>query len=275
VIRMTRLRYSRYLIFLLLLALQGCQLDFSYFELRQAEKASERGDFSRAVRYYRKVIQRAPDSDFALKSARAASRISVYELKDFDLAMDLFEHIVVHATNENERKLAQKELADIAFEKKTDYQRAIVEYNKLLTLGPNRQESLKYKLRIAKSHFYISEFFQAESEIRDALRVAEKGPEKFELELFLANILFNTKRVDQAIKAYRSILTEYPDLSKKEKVEMSLVVSLEETEKFQEAIDLLDLMKKDSASDADFLELKIAKLQERMRNLPGARGLRR
>lgn len=268
------LRFSSYFILAACLFLQGCRLDFTYLEFREAEKSAERGDYTRAVRYYQKVIEREPDSTLAMKSAKSASRLSVYELRDFDLAMRLFDHIVMHSQNANERKQAQKELAEIAFEKKTDYQRAIAEYNKLITLGASREEILGYKLRVAKSHFYISEFFQAESEARDALRAAEKGPERFELELFLANILINTKRADQAIDSYRKILKEYPELSHKEKVEMSLVVGLEETEKFQEAIIVLQGMREADA-DKEFIDLKIAKLQDRMRNMPGAKGLRK
>ena len=120
----------------------------------------------------------------------------------------------------------------------------------------------------------MSEFFQAESEVNNALLRAEKGAKRFELELFLANILFNTKRMDKAIEAYKKLDEEYPALAKQEKVKMSLVVCYEETERFKEAIGLLDSMKAES-EDPEFLDLKIARLKERIRNLPGSRGMRK
>jgi predicted Zn-dependent protease len=131
------------------------------------------------------------------------------------------------------------------------------------------------KLKIAKAYYYMSEFYQAESEAKNTLQRAEKGPKRFELELFLANIYFNTKRMDKAVEAYKKLDEDYPELAKKEKVKMSLVVCYEETEKFKDAISLLENMKLSSDEDPEFLDLKIARLKERIRNLPGSRGLRK
>lgn len=259
---------------LILQGLAACSWDFTRFEMSRAESAAENGDYKKAIKYYNKVIHRAPDSPIALKSARAASRLALYELKDFDQAIQMFAHLVTHSSDAGERKSAQKDIAEIAFEKKADYPKAIAEYNKLLTLGATKEELLRYKLRIAKSHFYISEFFQAESEVQDALRVADKGPERFELELFMANIYFNTKRLDEATSNYKKILNEYPELSKNEKVDMSLVISLEEAEKLNEAIDWLEKMRPNT-SDPSFIDLKITRLKDRISNRPGARGLRK
>jgi tetratricopeptide (TPR) repeat protein len=271
-------QFSSVLFNILILALfpliVGCSIDFSRWDYTKAEKSAERGDFKKSVSYYSRVMKRNPESDYALRSARSASRIAQFELKDFDKAIEFSRHLILFSKSSQERKLALRDVAEIYFDKKNDYPSAITEYNKLLNLNPSKEEFLEYKRRIARAHFYISEFFQAESEVKSALKVAEPGPEAFEFELFLANIYFNTKRMDEAVQEYRRLLKNYPELARQEKVDMSLVVSLEEQENFKEAIQLLREMKS-TFDDPQFIDLKIARLEERIKNQPGSRGLRK
>ena len=252
----------------------GCSISFSNWEYNKAVRAEKKSDYKQAVKHYSRVVLRDPESPIALESARKASRIALFQMKNFDKAIDLYRHLVQFSPDSTERKQAQREIADITFEKKTDYKKSVDEYNRLLTLKLPTEEFLDIKLRIAKAHYFMSEFFQAESEVQNALIRAEKGPQRFQLELFMANVFFNTKRIDKAIEAYKKLDEEYPELAQAEKVKMSLVVSYEESEKFDEAIDLLETMK-EKADDPEFLDLKITRLKERIRNLPGSRGLRK
>lgn len=252
----------------------GCSVSFNNWEYRKAERAAKKSDYKAAVKHYSRVVVRNPESELALTSARKASRISLFQLKNFSKAVDFYRHVVKFSPDSNERRQAQKEIADITFEKQTDYKRAVEEYNRLLILKLPPEDFLDIKLRIAKAHYYQTEFFQAESEAQNALLRAEKGPRRFEIELFLANVFFNTKRMDKAIEAYKKLDQEYPELAAKEKVKMSLVVCYEETEQFKDAISMLETMK-DGAADPEFLDLKIARLKERIMNLPGSRGLRK
>ncbi len=254
--------------------LGGCSLSFSNWEYRKAESAVENAEYQEAVKHYSRVVLRQPESPIALESARKASRIALFQLKDFNKAIELFRHLVQFSPDSEERLSSQRKIADVMFEKKTDYQTAIVEYNKLLALKLPNRDYLDIKLRIAKAYYYMSEFFQAESEVKNALIKAEKGRQRFDLELFLASIYFNTKRLDMAIEAYKKLDQEYPEHARQEKVKMSLVVCYEETERFEDAISLLNKMKS-GAEDPEFLVLKIARLKERIRNLPGSRGLRK
>lgn len=259
---------------LMLFALSGCTFSFSSLEFKRAENAASDGKAKEAVKHYDRVMKRDPESDLALKSARKASRLALFELKDFKAAIEYFEYLVVHSQDEKERIDAQKQIAEIAFEKLTDYTRAIAEYNKLLNLKTTPEEFLDYKLKVAKAYYYNNDFYQAETEVKSALQVAEKGQNKFDLELFLANIYFNTKRVAQAVDVYQNLVKEYPKLAEQENVHMNIVVCYEELEKFDEAIDLLEQMKS-FYKEKQFLDLKIDRLKERKANLPGSKGLRK
>jgi tetratricopeptide (TPR) repeat protein len=256
------------------LFLSGCKIDFAEWDFKKAEDHSRQGQFSESIKKYQNVIKRSPESHLALKSARAASRIAIYETKNFSLAIGLLKFIVLHSQDENERKLVQKEIADLYFDKLGSYQAAISEYNQYLTMGVSQSDFLQSKLRLAKSHFFISEFFQAESEVREALRSAQNGEERFELENFLANVLMSLNRAPEAEALLRKVITDYPDLAKRERVFLTLVSALEEREAFEAAIATLEAHRP-SADDKEFVDLKISKLKERMRNRPGARGLRK
>ncbi len=276
--QMARRRFSKFILTGALLTiawgLPGCTFSFSSIEYKRGVSAQEDGKAKDAVKHFDRVIKRDPESELALKSARKASRLALFELKDFKSAIEYFHYLVVHSRDAGERLEAQKEIADIAFEKLTDYRRAIAEYNKLLELKTSPDEFLDYKLRVAKAYYYSNDFYQAETEAKSALRVAEKGPQKFDLELFLANVYFNTKRVNEAIDVYQRLIKDYPDLSEKENVHMSIVVGYEELEKFDEAIALLQDMKS-FYKEKQFLDLKIDRLKERKANLPGSKGLRK
>ena len=116
------------------------------------------------------------------------------------------------------------------------------------------------------------DYFAMETEA--AMRRLEKGPLRFEIELFKGNILFNTKREKEAVVVYKGLIDKYPQLSKENNVAMSIVVAYEELEEFGSAIELLNIMRPDYP-DAEFLDLKITRLKDRKANLPGAKGLRK
>lgn len=223
---------------------------------------------------YDKIIVKDPESKIAMESLRRAARIADLELKDFSRALTLYSKLLLLSPDGQERIRIQKIIADIYFEKLNNYPLSIIEYNRLLSLKVPLEIQVSSRLRIAKSHYYISEFYQAEAEAERALSNAYSEEERFEIELFLANIFYNTKRTQKAVEAYYKLLEEFPKLARKENVEMSIVVALEEMQKFSEAIDLLESMK-EFYSEPDFLDLKIKSMNERRANLPGSKGLRK
>jgi tetratricopeptide (TPR) repeat protein len=257
-----------------LLSIAGCRLSFTNIEYRKGQKAAEKQNYASAVEHFKKVMLRAPESSEAIASAREAARISLFETKKFSDAVMFYEHLVRFSSQERERREAQQKIADIYFEKLTDYARAIEEFNKLLLIRAAGPEEAEYRYKLAKAHFYLNRFDEAQNEIDRAIKIADAPEKKYDLQMFLASIFFNTKRIEQAIEIYNGLTKDYPDRAKSENIAMNIVVCYEELEAFDKAIDKLEKMRPTYA-DPEFIDLKIKRLRERRANLPGSRGLRK
>lgn len=256
------------------LLLAGCHFSSLSLEYSRGRKAQERKDYQQAIKHYNRVIAREPESRHAIESARQASRIAFFDMKDFKEALKFYNHLILYSPVSSERLDAQKRIAAIYFENLTDYKNAIIEYNKLLALKHPDEDVIEYKLRIAKSYFYLNNFFQAQTEVESALKIAGDSPQRFDLMLFLGNVFYNTKRIDDAVKIYQELIQKYPNRAKAENVAMNVVVCYEEREQFEKAIEELMVIREEYPNP-EFIDLKIKRLQERKANLPGSRGLRK
>lgn len=256
------------------LFLVGCSFSFSSLEFHRGQRAAEKRDFNEAVKHFKRVIAKEPESETAIKAAREAARLSLFETKQFMEAVQFYKHLVKFSDSEKERREAQGRIANIYFEKLADYPRAIEEYNKLLLLQNSDDEVVDYHFNLARAHFYLNHFSEAQNEIEMALKAAQNPDKKFDLMMFLGNIYFNTKRASLAIKIYEDLVKSHPARSKTDNVAMNIIVCYEEIEAFDKAIEKLEEMRP-GYSDPEFLDLKIKRLRERKANLPGSRGLRK
>lgn len=268
-----RLRNSAALIFCFL-SLSACHFSSLNVEYREGKSAVEEKQFPLALKKFDRVIRREPESSVAMDSARIAAKVAHYEIKDFKRAIDFYSHLVQYSPDASERRDSQKKIAAIYFENLNDYKDAIEEYNKLLALKNSTPETVDFKLKIAKSNFYLNNFFQAESEVNSAIKLTDDKDKSFDLMLFLGNVYYNTKRVEEAIKVYEDLLSRFPERAKTENVAMNIIVCYEDIEQFDKAIERLQLIK-DTFANPEFIDLKIKRLQQRKANLPGSRGLRK
>lgn len=256
------------------LLMAGCHFSSLSLEYNRGKKAYENKDYKKAIKHFNRVIAREPENQLALEAARQASRIALLDIKDFPEALRLFNHLILYSPVSSERIDAQKRIAAIYFENLNDYQNAIIEYNKLLDLKNSDEEIIEYKLRVAKSYFYLNNFYQAKTEVESALKIAGDSPQRFDLMLFLGNVFYNTKKIDEAVKIYQELIQKFPDRAKAENVAMNIVVCYEEREQFEKAIEELMVIREEYPNP-EFIDLKIQRLRERKLNLPGSRGLRK
>ena len=251
-----------------------CSFSFSGLEYRRGQDAAEKKDFNTAILHYKRVISRDPESEQALKSAREAAQISFFETKKFTEAIQFYEHLVKYSKSESERHSSQEKIASIFFEKLTNYPRAVEEYNKLLLLRNAKEETIDYRLNLARAHFYLNQFPAAQGEVEYSLKIVEDQDKKFDLLMFLGNIYFNTKKAESAVKVYEGLVKDFPERAQKENVAMNIVVCYEELEAFDKAIEKLEALRA-SYTDKEFIDLKIKRLRERKANQPGSKGLRK
>ncbi|QDK36099.1 tetratricopeptide repeat protein [Bdellovibrio sp. NC01] len=263
----------RVLLVALALALSACSSQ-EEGDFKQAQKNISQGHYTVALNFLDRVILRNSPSELPLEAAREAARISFFEIKDYQKTVRYYHFIVLHAPDEKERLEAQKQIAAIYFNNLQDYKAAILEYSKLQQMPHTDLEAAQYKMNVARAHYYMNNFFQAESEIDNLLRLKADENIRFSALMLKGNILVGKKEYNKAIDIFKTLMQNYPQKSIQENVGLTLAVCYEENNNFKEAIKVLEDYR-GKYNPPEYIELRIKRLQERLRNAPGARGMRK
>lgn len=258
-------------IFIASIFLVSCQFTYTSLEYEKAAKALKAKNHQKALKHFKRVIQREPETETAIKAAKEASSVALLEIKNYQQAIFFLNHIIKYSKSEEDRIYAQKLIATIYFENLIDYKMAIKEFSRLLNSLKSKEEIIDIKFSLAKAYFYTNQFYQAEVEVKSLIKNSSTIKYRtFELKQFLANIYFTIKKMDEAILIYEELLHDFPDKSRRENIPMSIVVCLEELKQYEKAIEKLKGMRT-SYSVPEFIDFKINRLNERKQNLPGRR----
>jgi tetratricopeptide (TPR) repeat protein len=255
-------------------ALTSCTISSEKLEMERAQAALQQGKQDKAFEHFNNVVDRFVKTPDAIKAAREAARISHYELKKFPEALRLYKHIILYSPNESERVEAQKRIADLYFNQTLNYTEAITAFSRLLDLPHTPEEGNRYRLSIARSYFYLNNFFQAQVEID---KIIDSKPTKdiaFDALLLKANIFLTTKKLDDAITVLNLLIASNPERAKNETIGLILAICYEEQENFKKAIETLESIR-DSYPRKTFIDNKIKVLKERDSYRPGAKGLKK
>ncbi|AFX99719.1 tetratricopeptide repeat protein [Bdellovibrio bacteriovorus] len=263
----------RALLVVLVLALSACSSQ-EEADFKQAQKSISQGHHRIALGYLDRVIKRNSDSKFPLEAAREAARISFFEIKDFNKAINYHHYIVLHSTDEAERLESQKQIASIYFNNLQNYQMSIIEYSKLQQMPHTDLEAAQYKMNVARAQYYQNNFFQAESEIDSLLKLKSDDNIRFSGLMLKGNILVAKKDFKNAAAIFKELIDKYPDKAVQENVALTLAVCYEENLDFKNAIAVLE-EHRGKYNPPEYIELRIKRLQERMKNAPGAKGFRK
>lgn len=240
----------------------------------QAKKEIAQEHYRIGLNYLDRVIKRNTKNKYPLEAAREAARISFFEIKDFKKAIHYFHFIVLNSKDEKERLQAQKQIAEIYFNNLQDYKQAIIEFSKLQQMPHTDLEASQYKMNIARAQYYLNNFFQAESEIDSLLKLKNDDNIRFSASMLKGNILVAKKQFVEAAEIFKGLIEKYPEKSTEENVAMILAVCYEENFDFKSAISVLEAHQK-NYSPPEYIELRIKRLKERMKNAPGAKGFRK
>ncbi len=260
--------------FIFLASMSSCRLSQDKIEFGKGQSASEAKDYRRALEHYEQVVKRQTNTDLALEAAKEAARVSYYELKDYRKASEYFQHIILYSKVSADRIQAQKKIAELNFSNLQNYKQAIIEYSKLLQLPHSAGEEIEFRLAIARSFFYQNNFFQALVEVDSILKAAGDAEDVFDAMELKANILMQTKKLDEAVEVLKLMTAKYPEKSKERQTGLLLAVVYEEKKDFAKAIETLTSIKDTYPSPA-FIEARIKNLKERQSYLPGAHGWRK
>lgn len=243
-------------------------------EFQRGESSVSSNEFKTAIIHFDNSIKVAPESVWALKSAREAARVSHYLEKDFNTAIRFYRHMVLYSDNSEERNKSQKEIAYLYFDSLQNYPQAIIEFYKLLQMSDKDYEIATYKLAIARANYYLNQFNQALSEIGEIIRLKITDELQFDTQLLQGNIFVAQKSFAKAIVVFNELLKKFPEKSEKENVALTLTVCYEENFQYKEAIQILETLR-NKYSPPEYIELRIKRINERIRNQPGAKGLHR
>ncbi|UXR65733.1 tetratricopeptide repeat protein [Bdellovibrio bacteriovorus] len=263
----------RALLVALVLALSACSSQ-EEADFKQAQKSISQGHFRIALGYLDQVIKRNASSKYPLEAAREAARLSFFEIKDFKKAIAYHHYIVLNSTDEKERLESQRQIASIYFNNLQDYQASIIEFSKLQQMPHTDLEAAQYKMNIARAQYYLNNFFQAESEIDSLLKLKSDDNIRFSAMMLKGNILVAKKDFKNAAVIFKDLIDHYPDKAVQENVALTLAVCYEENFDFKSAIAVLE-EHRGKYNPPEYIELRIKRLQERMRNAPGAKGFRK
>jgi tetratricopeptide (TPR) repeat protein len=231
----------------------------------------ERGHFRIALSHLEKIMIRSPFSNLGAEATREAARIAFYELKDFQKAVHFYQALVLNSPHVDERMRAQRQIVSIYFDHLNDYQKSVREINKLIIMIADPKERSEYKIRLARAYYYQNNFSQAENEVDEFLRTNPPADQKFDMIYLKGNIALAKKDLVAAAEIFKSLLTEFPDRSIKDNVGLTLSVCYEEMKNFKEAIEVLEKLKATHPMP-EYIDIRIKRMQERLKNQPGAKG---
>lgn len=244
-------------------------------DFKQAQRSIAQGHFRIGLSALDRVIKRSnPGSELPLEAAREAARISFFEIKDFDRAIQYHHFIVLNSPQQKERLESQRQIASIYFNNLQNYSQAIIEYSKLQQMPHTDTEAAQYKINIARAHYYQNNFFQSESEIDSLLKLKADDNTHFTAQMLKGNILVARKDFVAAAEVFKGLIQRFPEKSIQENVALILAVCYEENFDFKSAIAVLDAHR-DKYQPPEYIELRIKRIQERMKNAPGAKGFRK
>lgn len=258
------------------LLMAGCTCQSERALKEEALIHEQSGDYQKALENYQELIRRAKNEQMIVAYAQLAGQIALVKAKDFTKAIDFFKLVTRKSLIQEERVAAQKTLASIYFSylPSPDYEKAIREFSKLLSLSLSADEKFEMRLNLAKSYYRLNNFYQAQTEI-DLLLESLKGKGKrYELKKLKADIFLSAKELDKAAQTYYELLETFPEESKKDEIALSLAVCYEDQENYMKSIEVLEGMKK-TYSHPEFIELRIKRLKDRQMQKPGAHGLKK
>ena len=261
-------------VFVLVLAIAGCQLPFQRLEYRRAVRACVHGNFNEGLSLIDRIIKRDPEAKLALTAARYGARVAALDAKDYPKAIQFYKNLVLFSPDREERMKSQRQIAEIQFRNLANYEQAIVEYNKLLGLTESDEDKYEFRFNIAKAYYQLNNFYQSAVELDELLGGKIPEARRFDVLLFKANLLLTEKKLDKAVESYLGLLKKFPERAKSENVALNLSVCYEEKGEITKAIQVLEAFKKDYPTP-EFIDLKIQRLEARRANLPGAEGLKK
>lgn len=266
-LRFFRLRIRTCFVFLIFGISFGCDTPQER-DLKSGSKLQIIGEYREAVTAFESAMKRNPRTPEALKAARESVKILVYELKNYERAIEVLKFLILYSTDPEERWRAQSQIAQIYFDNLTWYDKALIEFSKLLTSPISKKEQLAVRLAIARCYYHLGQFPLSWSESSQILTEYDlTQDQEFDTSLLQANIQISLKKWASAADILEGLEKKFAERARKENVGINLSICYEELGKLKEAVRVLEKMRR-YYEPRDYIDLRISKIRERYLEAP-------
>lgn len=256
----------------LALIFSGCTFRGPSIEDVQSKLA--RGEKAEALQELENILEKDTNQAVTVEAARIGAPLSHFQLKNYDAAIQFYLYLANYSPLLDEKISSLKYLTQILMDHSRDYERAVEIIEKLLAMNLDKHEKYYYRLLLAKSNYQLARVDQAQAEL-DVLKEAELSEDfRYDVSVFESNVLVSQKRHEEAAKLLKSLIKNNPTRAKVDGLQLNLVSCYEDMNDLDAAIEAMEEMRSDYP-DPQFVDFRIARLKERKKNMPGARGLKK
>lgn len=259
-------------IFLLcLFVLVSCEVKKGKDEYESA-KALLQTQPQQAVIDFERLLKVYPNSPYALKASLNMQEFCPKSKACQEAEIVFLKYIIEKDTDQNKTILAMKRLSDVFFER--GYYQQVIDNTNLLLSKNSENDFLEQRLQLAKSYFYLRNFYQAEVELNTYIKNIESEDKRVDGLMLKAEILGAQKKYTDAVEVYKEIKSKYKEVYLKNQVFINEALMFEEQKQLDLAIATLEEVQA-QIKNAEFVQIKIEKLKERKALMPGASGLKK
>ena len=189
-----------------LFALFGCNANSSKNQFQLADKLYIEKKYDASIHEFEKIIQRDPLGSFGVE---ALNRIAMIQHLYLDLPEDALKSykLLLKRTDDQEiRREAQTVIANVYFERFSDYEKSAEQYKEILETDPTRKDADYLMYRLARSHFLQAKFDKAAQSYRELMNRFPSTDYARKAALELANSLGSLGKCAEAIPLFEDIV---------------------------------------------------------------------
>jgi tetratricopeptide (TPR) repeat protein len=243
--------------------------------LEQAQASWDNSDYQRAAQRYEEFLQENANDQQAAAARFKVGNIYLYNLKNYELAIQHYIHLIEDFPQSLDVLAARQRLAEsYAAAKKP--REAIMEYENLLLAAPVFAEKRRVRLNIADLYYDLNELGQSLAEYQKVIAGAGYDDLTERAQMRIGGIHLLREEYGEAIAAYQIVAQGTKDGGIRRLARYGLVDCYERTFKFNEAVGILVGTESDP-NNPDYIQKRISSIRdlERQRNLSSSSTLPR
>ena len=202
------------------------------------ENLRKAGRYQEAVEKYSELIIHHKQSELAPLAFYRTGEIDYLYLRDFTGAVDNLRSLLVKYPWSEKCRPAQKMLAEIYMNELHEYKKAIIEYQKAISIyGVESPEAEEFQYEIAKAYFHQKEYAQQRVELGLFLKRSPESSRKIDVYYQIAGSYYTEGILDKATQAFLKLIEDFPDTPTSPEASFQLAVTYEEKGELMKALE--------------------------------------